>query len=191
MADTDVPELPGSDLRWRVAGHPDDVWFWKSGGVSIANIGTMLSIAGKSFTDYSRAPGSAAAAAACCSPRGCRRKVRLRRGHRRAGAIAWAQAHIPWSQVRGQRRPAAARVPGRALRPRLQPERVHARTSSTGDAWLAELPPHRQARRRPRAFSVSGEHPFSWLLQAHRGRRPIRVRCWRRTGPGGIVFVED
>ncbi|MCC7218964.1 MAG: class I SAM-dependent methyltransferase [Burkholderiales bacterium] len=191
MADTDVPELPGSDLRWRVAGHPDDVWFWKSGGVSIANIGTMLSIAGKSFTDYSRALEFGC---------GCGRmllhlkdvgaKVELHGVDIDAEAIAWAQAHIPWVRCAVNDGLPPLAFPDAHFDLVFNQSVFTHLDEQYQDAWLAEL------RRIVKpggdlVLSVSGEHPFSQLLQAHReaGADPGPLLEAYRTR--GIVFVED
>jgi len=191
MADPEVPELPGSDLRWRVAGHPDDVWFWKSGGVSIANIGTMLSIVGRSFTDYSRAlEFGCGCGRMLLHLRDVGEKVELHGVDIDAEAIAWAQAHIPWVRC----------AVNDGLPPLAFPDAhfdlVFNQSVFTHlderyqDAWLAEL------RRIVKpggdlVLSVSGEHPFSQLLKAHRdaGADPGPLMETYRTK--GIVFVED
>lgn len=191
MDEAQVPELPGKDLRWRVAGHPDDVWFWKSGGESIRNIGTMLSIIGTSFTDYPRALEFGC---------GCGRmllhlkdvgaKVELYGVDIDAEAIGWAKRHIPWVRcsVNGGLPPLDFPdghfdlVFNQSVFTHLD-ERYQ-------DAWLAEL----SRVTRPGGvlvLSVSGEHPFSQLLQAQRdaGADPTALVEAYRTK--GIVFVED
>ena len=78
-------------------GHPDLDWFWKSGGMSVANITTMLAIADKTFADYERALEFGC---------GCGRillhmkeiaaTTQLYGVDIDAEGLAWAQAHLPW-----------------------------------------------------------------------------------------------
>jgi|OpeIllAssembly_1097287.scaffolds.fasta_scaffold158410_2 SAM-dependent methyltransferase len=191
MDETQVPELPGSDLRWRVAGHPDEVWFWNSGGMSIGNIGTMLSIIGKSFTDYPRALEFGC---------GCGRmllhlkdvgeKVELYGVDIDAEAIAWAQAHIPWVRCSVNDGLPPLAFPDAHFDLVFNQSVFTHLDEQYQDAWLAEL------RRIVKpggnlVLSVSGEHPFSQLLDAHRaaGADPAALIETYRTK--GIVFIED
>jgi len=191
MADSDVPELPDSHLRERVAGHPDAGWFWKSGAGSVANIHTMLGIAGKSFTDFPRALEFGC---------GCGRMllhlqevgktVELYGTDIDAEAIAWAQAHIPWVRCSvNEGLPPLAFPDGHFDLVFNQSVFTHL-DERYQDAWLAEL------RRvvKPGGYlvlSVSGEHPFGQLVQAHRdaGGNPEHLLHEYRTN--GIVFIED
>jgi len=191
MDETQVPELPGNDLRWRVAGHPDEVWFWKSGGMSIGNIGTMLSIIGKSFTDYPRALEFGC---------GCGRmllhlkdvgeKIDLYGVDIDAEAIAWAKAHIPWVRCSVNNGLPPLEFPDAHFDLVFNQSVFTHLDEQYQDAWLAEL------RRIVKpggdlVLSVSGEHPFSQLLQAHRdsGADPAALIETYRTK--GIVFIED
>jgi SAM-dependent methyltransferase len=186
-----VPELPGDDLRLRVAGHPDPAWFWKSGGMSIANISTMLSIIGTSFADYRRALEFGC---------GCGRmllhmkeiaeKTELHAVDIDAKSIGWVQRHIPW--VKGS--------VNKALPPLDFPDEYFDLVfnqsvfthldESYQDAWLAEL----VRVTKPGGalvLSVSGEHPFSELVKALRDSGADPAKFIERFRSKGIVFIED
>lgn len=191
MDDSTLPELPAAELRARVAGHPDGGWFWKSGGMSVANIATMLGIAGKSFTDFPRALEFGCGCGRMLLHLGeVGKSVELHGTDIDAEAIAWAQAHIPWVRC----------GVNEGLPPLAYPDAhfdlVFNQSVFTHlderyqDAWLAEL------RRivKPGGYlvlSVSGAHPFSELVEAHRkaGAEPTHLIDEYNTK--GIVFIED
>ena len=191
MDETTVPELPGKDLRWRVAGHPDEVWFWKSGGMSIANISTMLSIIGTSFTDYPRALEFGC---------GCGRmllhtkeigeKIELYGVDIDAEAIAWAQGHIPWVKCSVNNGLPPLDFPDGHFDLIFNQSVFTHLDENYQDAWLAEL----VRVTKPGGvlvLSVSGEHPFSELIKAQRdgGADPTKLLETYRSK--GIVFIED
>jgi SAM-dependent methyltransferase len=191
MAEAVVPELPGEGLRVRVAGHTDADWFWRSGGLSIAHIGKMLSIVGRSFADYPRALEFGC---------GCGRillhmediaqRTELHGVDIDPKAIGWLRQHVPWvsSSVND------------ALPPLPFPDGhfdlVFNHSVFTHlderyqDAWLQEL----VRVTRPGGtvlLSVSGEHAFGEFTRALRdsGADPAKfVRLFRSRG---IVFIED
>jgi SAM-dependent methyltransferase len=186
-----VPELPGEDLRFRVAGTTKIDWFWKSGGMSMANIGTMLSIIGTSFADYPRALEFGC---------GCGRillhmkdlsaKTELYGVDIDPEAIAWAQGHIPWVKCSvNDGLPPLAFPDGFFDLVFNQSVFTHL-DEAYQDAWLAEL----VRVTKPGAalvLSVSGNHPFSELVKAHRdaGADPSNLLEQFRTK--GIVFIAD
>lgn len=191
MDEAKVPELPGEDLRWRVAGTPKPDWFWKSGGMSVANIGTMLSIIGTSFADYPRALEFGC---------GCGRillhmqeiaaRTELYGVDIDPEAIAWAQSHIPWVKCSvNDGLPPLAFPDGHFDLIFNQSVFTHL-DEHYQDAWLAEL----VRVTKPGGtlvLSVSGEHPFAQLVKAHRdaGADPANLLEQFRTK--GIVFIED
>jgi SAM-dependent methyltransferase len=191
MAQPAIPELPGEDLRQRVAGHPDADWFWKSGAMSVANIGALLAIGGTSFADYARALEFGC---------GCGRillhmeriaeKTELFAVDIDAEATGWVQRHVPWVKCsRNTGLPPLDFPAGHFDLVFNQSVFTHL-DESYQDAWLAEL----VRVTRPGAalvLSVSGEHPFAEFVEALRknGANPAKyLREFRRTG---IVFVED
>lgn len=191
MDETQAPELPGKDLRWRVAGHPDEVWFWKSGGMSIANINTMLSIIGTSFTDYPRALEFGC---------GCGRmllhlkdvgeKIELYGVDIDAEAIAWARDHIPWVRCSVNDGLPPLGFPDAHFDLIFNQSVFTHLDEQYQDAWLTEL----SRVVKPDGvlvLSVSGVHPFSQLLQAQRdaGADPSALEEMYRTK--GIVFISD
>lgn len=94
-----LPELPNDDLILRVAGTPHKPWFWNSGRQSVNQINSILSLAGKSFTDFPRALDFGC---------GCGRMmlhledvgkaIELHGTDIDAEAVAWASEHIPWAK---------------------------------------------------------------------------------------------
>jgi SAM-dependent methyltransferase len=100
MLDAQIPELPGDDLIFRVAGTDNREWFWKSGQKSVAGINSILSNFGKSISDFPRALDFGC---------GCGRMmlhlqdvgktVELYGVDIDPEAIAWAQEHIPWATL--------------------------------------------------------------------------------------------
>lgn len=67
MGESQVAESPREDLMFRVARTPDPSWFWKSGGASIKNIGTVLSITGTAFADCAPALEFGCGGGPCCA----------------------------------------------------------------------------------------------------------------------------
>jgi SAM-dependent methyltransferase len=191
MNEVVVPELPGDDLRWRVAGHPDDVWFWKSGGMSVANIGTMLSIIGTSFADYPRALEFGC---------GCGRillhmkeiaeKTELYGVDIDAEAIKWAQGHIPWVKCSVNNGLPPLDFPDGHF-DLIFNQSVFTHLDETyQDAWLAEL----VRVTKPGSalvLSVSGEHPFAELLKANWDGTADFAKLVEQYRTKGIVFIED
>jgi SAM-dependent methyltransferase len=186
-----VPELPGDDLRWRVAGHPDPAWFWKSGAMSIANIRTMLKVAGTSFADYPRALEFGC---------GCGRmllhmkeiaeKTELHGVDIDAQAIGWVQGHIPWvkSAVNGGLPPLD--FPDEWFDLIFNQSVFTHLDESYQDAWLAEL----VRITKPGGalvLSVSGEHPFAEFVKALRDKGADPAKFIERFHAKGIVFIED
>lgn len=184
-------ELPGKDLRLRVAGTDDEGWFWKSGAMSIQNIGTMLSIIGTSFTDYPRALEFGC---------GCGRmllhledigkKIELHGVDIDAEAIAWAKANIPWVDCSVNEGLPPLKFPDAHFDLVFNQSVFTHLDERYQDAWLVEL------RRVVKpggtlVLSVSGEHPFGQLVQIHRdtGSDPSKLIEQFRTK--GILFIED
>lgn len=191
MGDVQVPELPSESLRWRVAGHSDADWFWKSGAMSIRDIGRMLSIVGKSFADYPRAlEFGCGCGRMLLHLADVGRQIELYGVDIDAEAIGWAQAHIPWVRCSvNEGLPPLAFPDGHFDLVFNQSVFTHL-DENYQDAWLAEL------RRVVKpggtlVLSVSGEHPFGELLKAHRdaGTDPSALTEQYRTK--GIVFIED
>ena len=191
MVDELIPELPGEDLRWRVAGTPKGDWFWKSGGMSIANISTMLSIIGKSFADYPRALEFGC---------GCGRmllhlkqiaeKTELYGVDIDPEGIAWAQAHIPWVKCSVNNGLPPLDFPDGHF-DLIFNQSVFTHLDETyQDAWLAEL----VRVTKPGGtlvLSVSGEHPFAELVKAHRDAGADPANLLEKFRTKGIVFIED
>jgi SAM-dependent methyltransferase len=191
MGDELVPELPGEDLRWRVAGTKKADWFWKSGGMSIANISAMLSIIGKSFGDYPRALEFGC---------GCGRmllhmkqiaeKTELYGVDIDPAGIAWAQAHIPWVKCSVNNGLPPLDFPDGHF-DLIFNQSVFTHLDETyQDAWLAEL----VRVTKPGGtlvLSVSGEHPFADLVKAHRDAGADPGKLLEKFRTKGIVFIED
>ncbi|MEO8754981.1 MAG: class I SAM-dependent methyltransferase [Casimicrobiaceae bacterium] len=191
MGDELIPELPGEDLRWRVAGTEKADWFWKSGGMSIANISSMLSIIGKSFADYPRALEFGC---------GCGRmllhlkqvaeKTELYGVDIDPEGIAWAQAHIPWVKCSVNSGLPPLDFPDGHF-DLIFNQSVFTHLDETyQDAWLAEL----VRVTKPGGtlvLSVSGEHPFAELVKAHRDAGADPSNLLEKFRTKGIVFIED
>ena len=191
MDEANVPELPGKDLRWRVAGHPDEVWFWKSGGMSIANISTMLSIIGTSFTDYPRAlEFGCGCGRMLLHTREIGEKIELYGVDIDAEAIAWAKDHIPWVKCSVNNGLPPLDFPDGHFDLIFNQSVFTHLDENYQDAWLAEL----VRVTKPGGalvLSVSGEHPFAELVKAQRdgGADPTGfIETYRSKG---IVFIED
>ncbi|MEO8752589.1 MAG: class I SAM-dependent methyltransferase [Casimicrobiaceae bacterium] len=194
MDDAVIPELPGDDLRWRVAGTADAGWFWKSGGMSIENIGTMLSIIGKSFSDYPRALEFGC---------GCGRmllhmkqiaeKTALYGVDIDPAGIAWAQAHIPWVKCSVNNGLPPLDFPDEHFDLIFNQSVFTHLDENYQDAWLAEL----VRVTKPGAalvLSVSGEYPFEQCVKGHRdaGAEPAKVLgLVEQFRTKGIVFIDD
>jgi SAM-dependent methyltransferase len=186
-----VPELPGEDLRWRVAGHPDAGWFWKSGALSIANISTMLSIIGTSFADYPRALEFGC---------GCGRmllhlkeiaeRTELHGVDIDSEGIAWVQRHLPWVKCSVNNRLPPLDFPDGYFDLVFNQSVFTHLDENYQDAWLAEL----SRVTKPGGalvLSVSGEHPFSELVKALRDAGADPTKFIARFQSKGIVFIED
>lgn len=184
-------ELPGEDLRWRVAGHPDPGWFWKSGGMSIANIETMLSIVGTSFADYPRAlEFGCGCGRMLLHLREVTEKTELHAVDIDAQSAAWVQRHIPWVKCSvNDPLPPLAFPDGHFDLVFNQSVFTHL-DENYQDAWLGEL-----ARvTKPGGalvLSVSGEHPFSELVKALRDAGADPAKLIARFHAKGIVFIDD
>ena len=191
MDEEAVPELPGEDLRWRVAGTPKKDWFWKSGGMSVANINTMLSIIGTSFIDYPRALEFGC---------GCGRillhmkeiaeKSELYGVDIDPEGIAWAQGHIPWVKCSVNNGLPPLDFPDGYFDLIFNHSVFTHLDATYQDAWLAELV--RVAK--PGGvlvLSVSGEHPFSELVKAHRDAGADPTNLIEEFRSKGIVFIAD
>jgi len=191
MHEVTVPELPGEDLRWRVAGHPDPGWFWKSGGLSIANISTMLSIVGTSFADYARALEFGC---------GCGRMLlHMEEIARRtelfgvdidSDAIGWVQRHVPWVKCSVNDGLPPLDFPAEHFDLVFNQSVFTHLDESYQDAWLAEL----VRVTKPGGalvLSVSGEHPFAEFVKALRDSGADPAKFIRGFRSRGIVFIED
>jgi SAM-dependent methyltransferase len=186
-----VPELPGEDLRWRVAGHPDPDWFWKSGATSIANIRTMLSIQGTSFADYPRALEFGC---------GCGRMLlhlkevavttALHAVDIDAQAVGWVQGHLPWVEASVNQGRPPLDFPDEHFDLIFNQSVFTHLDESYQDAWLAEL----VRVTKPGGslvLSVSGEHPFSEFVRALRDSGADPTKFIEQYHAKGIVFIED
>ena len=165
------PELPSEDLRWRVAGHRDAQVFWDTGAQSVANVNAMLSIVGKSITDYPHALDFGC---------GCGRMLLhmkdIAEGVDVQGvdidpeSIAWCKAHIPWATTTVTAwKPPLPFADGYFDLVFNQSVFTHL-DEDYQDAWLQEL----MRVTKPGAaviLSVAGETPFANFIQAAGGSR--------------------
>jgi len=186
-----VPQLPGPDLMFRVAGTPDPGWFWNSGRTSIEDINGLLSLVGKSFTDFPRALDFGC---------GCGRMllhlqsvaemIELHGVDIDADAIGWARQHVPWASF----------AVNQGLPPLDFPDEYfdlifnHSVFSHLDeryqDAWLVEL----ERITKPGGvlvLSVLGEHPFAELEKTWHdvNADPTPLRETLRTE--GFLYIKD
>jgi len=186
-----VPELPGEDLRWRVAGTPKKDWFWKSGGMSVANINTMLSIIGTSFIDYPRAlEFGCGCGRILLHMKAIAEKSELYGVDIDPEGIAWAQGHIPWVKCSVNNGLPPLDFPDGYFDLIFNHSVFTHLDATYQDAWLAELV--RVAK--PGGvlvLSVSGEHPFSELVKAHRDAGADPTNLIEEFRSKGIVFIAD
>ncbi len=191
MTHSAMPALPPADLRDRVAGTPDDRWFWKSGADSVADIEAMLAIAGKSFADFPRALDFGC---------GCGRmllhlgevgaRIELHGVDIDPAAIAWVQANIAWTRCGVN-----DGLPPLAF-PDAHFDLVFNHSVFTHlderyqDAWLGEL------RRVVKpgghlVLTIAGEHLFAELVKTHRDAGVDPAPLLRAFREEGVVFIED
>ncbi|MCC6194230.1 MAG: class I SAM-dependent methyltransferase [Burkholderiales bacterium] len=191
MAEATVPELPGDDLRWRVAGTAKREWFWESGGMSVANIGTMLSIIGTSFADYPRAlEFGCGCGRILLHMRQIAMKTELFGVDIDPEAIAWAQSHIPWVKCSVNDGLPPLNFPDGYFDLIFNQSVFTHLDENYQDAWLAEL----VRVTRPGGtlvLSVSGDHPFSQLVKAHQDAGADPANLLEKYRSKGIVFIED
>lgn len=186
-----IPELPNPDLMFRVAGTPDPVWFWKSGGMSIENINTILSHIGKSFIDFPRALEFGC---------GCGRMllhlksvgevVELYGVDIDADAIGWAQQHIPWVECSVNQGLPPLEFPDEHFDLVFNHSVFTHMDEDYQDAWLVEL----ERITKPGGtvvLSVSGEGPFAELEKTWLAANadPTRLRDTLRRK--GFLFIKD
>jgi ubiquinone/menaquinone biosynthesis C-methylase UbiE len=186
-----IPELPSSDLMFRVAGTPDPVWFWKSGRMSIDGINGILSHIGKSFTDF---PRSLEFGCGCgrilLHLKNVAEAVDLYGVDIDAEAIGWAQQHIPWVTCSVNQGLPPLDFPDEHFDLVFNHSVFTHMDESYQDAWLVEL----ERITKPGGvlvLSVSGEGPFadiekSWLEAK---QDPTTLRDTLRTK--GCLFIKD
>jgi SAM-dependent methyltransferase len=191
MEEVQIPELPPEDLMFRVAGTPKRDWFWKSGGMSVANISAMLSIIGTSFADYPRAlEFGCGCGRILLHTKGIAEKIELYGVDIDAQAIAWASDHISWVKCSVNNGLPPLDFPDAYFDLIFNHSVFTHLDENYQDAWLAEL----ERVTKPGGvlvLSVSGQHPFSQLETAWKdaGVDPSPLRATLREK--GILFIED
>lgn len=189
--ETPIPELPGEDLRWRVAGTQKADWFWKSGGMSVANISTMLAIAGTTFADYRRSLEFGC---------GCGRillhmkeiaeKSELYGVDIDGESVAWARQHVPWAKLSVNDGMPPLAFPDGHFDLVFNHSVFSHLDENYQDAWLEEL----MRVTKPGAalvLSVAGDDPFAGFVKSWRdvGADPAHLIEQFRTR--GILFIEN
>jgi SAM-dependent methyltransferase len=184
-------ELPGSDLMFRVAGTSNADWFRDSGRSSIAGIDGLLSLFGKSFTDFSRALDFGC---------GCGRmllhledvgkKIELYGVDIDADAIAWAQQHIPWVRSSVNQGLPPLDFPDEYFDLVFNHSVFTHIDERYQDAWLIEL----ERITKPGGWlvlSVSGGHVFAEFERAARdgNHDPTHYRTQLRDD--GFLYIAD
>ncbi len=191
VIDEHIPELPGDDLMFRVAGTSYPLWFWRSGRTSIDQINAVLSHIGKSFSDFPRALDFGC---------GCGRMMlhlhdvgktaELFGVDIDAESIAWSQQHIPWAKFSVNQGLPPLEFPDEHFDLVFNHSVFTHLDESYQDAWLLEL----ERITTPGGaviLSVSGEHVFAEferkLAESGRDSQAFREIFHNR----GILFIAD
>src|SRR6516162_2149643 len=163
-------ELPSSDLMFRVAGTSDADWFRNSGRLSIAGIDRLLSLFGKSFTDFPRALDFGCGCGRMLLPlEDVGKKIELYGVDIDADAIAWAQQHIPWVRSSVNQGLPPLDFPDEYFDLVFNHSVFTHIDERYQDAWLVEL----ERITKPGGWlvlSVSGEHVFAEFEKSFRIR---------------------
>jgi SAM-dependent methyltransferase len=184
-------ELPSPDLMFRVAGTPDPIWFRKSGRRSIENITAVLSLIGKTFTDFPRALEFGC---------GCGRillhlqdvgeQIDLHGVDIDAEAIGWAQQNVPWAKLAVNQGLPPLNFPDEHFDLIFNQSVFTHLDESYQDAWLVEL----ERITKPGGvliLSVAGEHPYSELEKSWRTANADATTLHETWRSKGFVFIED
>jgi SAM-dependent methyltransferase len=190
-AEEQIPELPSSDLMFRVAGTPDPVWFWKSGRMSIDGINGILSHIGKSFTDFPRAlEFGCGCGRILLHLKNVAEAVELYGVDIDGEAIGWAQQHIPWVTCSVNQGLPPLDFPDEHFDLVFNHSVFTHMDESYQDAWLVEL----ERITKPGGalvLSVSGKGPFADVEKSWREANEDPTRLREALANKGCVFIKD